>query len=181
MQRKVLLWLYTLTLMVVLALPQVVNGQMGPYSMGQHHLRLPFEMNGNRGRGQSSDAQTIHQLFVYHDQIQRMVEEIPGGIRTVTESDNSEVASLIQSHVAQMYNRIDQGRPIPMIGMSSTLPTMIEAADQYQRQFRLIPKGIEITETSNDPEMVAIIREHAQEVTRFAVQGMPVMMNRRMR
>lgn len=176
MQRKFLLLLAALTVMVVLAVPQVLYGQMGPHRMGQ-----PSGMMGNPGMGHGVDAQTIHQLFAYHDQIHRTVEEIPKGIRAVTESDNPEVAKLIQTHVSRMYDRVRKQQFVPMMGMSSTLPTMIQANNQYQREFRITPKGIEVKETSNNPEMVVVIREHAKEVTQFAAQGMPAMMGGRMR
>jgi len=171
MQRRILVLLSILALVVVLAIPQVMNAQMG---------RSPGMM-GNPGMGQGSDAQTIHQLFADHKQIRRTVEEIPGGIRAVTESDNPQVAALIQKHVSKMYDRVNKKQPIPMIGMSSTLPTMTQAANQYRRQIRITPKGIEVTETSGKPEMVALIREHTQEVTQFVKQGMSAMMNGRMR
>jgi hypothetical protein len=133
-------------------------------------------MINNPGKGE--DIQTIHQLFAYHTQINRRIEQIPGGIRTVTESDNPQVTALIQAHVSRMYERVNQHETIPMIGMSSTLPTMIQATDQYQRQFHLTQKGVAIAETSDNPEMVKVIREHGQEVSRFVEQGMPAMMNR---
>lgn len=52
-----------------------------------------------------------------------------------------------------------------MIRMVPTLPTMFSNADRYQRQYELTPKEIAIAETSNDPDMVDVIREHAYEVT----------------
>jgi len=171
MQRRILVWLSILALVVALAIPQVTNGQMG---------RSPGMM-GNSGMRGGGDAQTIHQLFAYHDQIHRTVEEISGGIRAVTESDSPQVAALIQAHVSKMYDRVNENQPIPMIGMSSTLPIMAQSANKYQRRIQLTSKGIEVTETSDNPEMVAVIREHAQEVTQFAEQGMPAMMNGRMR
>jgi len=171
MQRRILVWLSILALVVALAIPQVTNGQMG---------RSPGMM-GNSGMRGGGDAQTIHQLFAYHDQIHRTVEEISGGIRAVTESDSPQVAALIQAHVSKMYDRVNENQPIPMIGMSSTLPIMSQSANEYQRRIQLTSKGIEVTETSDNPEMVAVIQEHAQEVTQFAEQGMPAMMNGRMR
>ncbi|MBI4781691.1 MAG: hypothetical protein HY785_10210 [Oscillatoriophycideae cyanobacterium NC_groundwater_1537_Pr4_S-0.65um_50_18] len=171
MQRKFLFWFSVVALIVVLIIPQAVSRQMG---------RHPGMM-GNPGMGGSSDTQIIHQLFADHEQIRRTVEEIPGGIRAVTESDNPEVVTLIQSHVSQMYDRVSQQQSIPMIGMSSTLPTMLQSANQYQRQLRITSKGIEGIETSDDPDIVAVIQEHAQEITQFAEQGMSAMMNGRMR
>jgi len=171
MQRKFLFWFSILALIVVLIIPQAVNGQMG------RHLG----MMRNPGMGGSSDTQIIHQLFADHEQIHRTVEEIPGGIRAITESDNPEVVTLIQSHVSKMYDRVSKQQSIPMIGMSSTLPTMLQSANRYQRQLRITSKGIEVTEISDDPDMIALIQEHAQEITRFAEQGLSAMMNGRMR
>lgn len=37
----------------------------------------------------SDDMRFIHQLFANHDKIRRSIEEILGGVRTVTESDDS--------------------------------------------------------------------------------------------
>jgi hypothetical protein len=170
MQRKFLVWLPILALVVVLTIPQVVKGQMG----------RPPGMMGNPNMGHGNDAQLIHQLFADHNQIHRTVEEIPGGVRAITESDVPQVAALIQTHVSEMYDRVNTGQGIPMIGMSSTLPTMLQSANHYQRQLHLTSKGIEIIETADDPEMITVIRQHAQEVSQFVEQGMPAMMNGRM-
>jgi hypothetical protein len=99
----------------------------------------------------------------------------------VTESDNPQVSALIQSHVPKMYQRINDGQGIPMMMMSSTLPAMAQNADRYQRHLQLTLKGIVVTETSDDPDMVAVICEHAREVNRFVAEGMPAMMNNMMR
>jgi flagellar biosynthesis/type III secretory pathway ATPase len=58
---------------------------------------------------------------------------------------------------------------------------MARNPDLYRRQFEMTPKGIMVTETSDDPDMVAVIREHAREVTEFVETGMPGMMHGRMR
>lgn len=171
MQRKFFLALYSFVLILVLVSPQTVLGQMG------WHPR----MMGNPGMGMGGEGFTIHQLFAYHDQIHRTVEEIPGGIRAITESDNPQVAALIQSHVSRMYDRLNQQGSIPMIGMSATLPKMIQANHQYQRQLHKTAKGIEVIETAIDPNLVVVIRDHAREVTQFVEQGIPTMMNGRMR
>ncbi|MGB8702768.1 MAG: hypothetical protein WCD18_25415 [Thermosynechococcaceae cyanobacterium] len=135
-------------------------------------------MMGNPRMG--DDAQTIHQLFAGHDRIRRTVTNIPGGIRAVTESDDPQLTALIQSHVSQMYERVSQGQPIPMISMSSTLPDMVQAANQYQRKIQFTPKGISVAETSTDPRLEAIIRAHGLEVTQFVERGMSAMMHGRM-
>ncbi len=160
MWRKVWFWLVVVTLAISLAMPSVVQAQMGRFrgGMGDANMRR--------------DAQTIHQLFTNYRQIHRTVQEIPNGIRSVTESDTPQVAALIQSHVAKMYDRVAHNQPIPMLGMSTTLQPMLQAPQHYQRQLTLTAKGVEVTETSTDPNLVAIIRAHAKEVTQFTERGM---------
>jgi hypothetical protein len=141
-------------------------------------------MNGgmmNDGMMDSNGMGTIHQLFANHKQIHRTVQEIAGGIRATTESDNPQVTALIQSHVPAMYQQINKRQAIPMIQMAPSLSPLIRNAGSYQRQFQLTSKGIVVTETSKDPKMVAVIREHAREVSQFVKEGMPAMMDGRTR
>lgn len=130
-------------------------------------------MTGNWQSGNGQDMQDVHQLFANYQLIRRTVEEIPGGVRTVTESDNPQIAALIQRHVASMHQRLDEGRWFAM--MSRTLPIMFRNADRYQREFELTPKGISVRKTSDDPELASILREHSREVSGFVEGGMPCM------
>ncbi len=152
---------------------EIAQGMMGG-GMMQGGMSGPGMMGGG-------DMRSIRELFASHNQIRRTVEEIPGGIRSVTESDNPQVAALIKAHVPRMYQRIENRQGIPMIMMSSTLPVMAQNADRYQRHFQLTPKGIAVTEISNDPDMVAVIRDHAREVSGFVTEGMSAMMKGMMR
>ncbi|MBW4520622.1 MAG: hypothetical protein KME16_13075 [Scytolyngbya sp. HA4215-MV1] len=176
MQRQSLVWVFALILIGVFLLFRVAHAPMGRYPVASPAVTIV-----NPGMGYPGDTQTIHQLFANHNLIERTVTAIPKGIRTVTESHHPEVAALIQAHVSEMYDRVNRGQPIPMIAMSSTLPILIRSANQYQRQLRLTAQGIEITETSSDPDLVAAICEHAEEVTQFIQQGMPAMMKGGMR
>ena len=167
MRRQLFVWilLFVLTLGLILGIPLLVNSQEIFIAQGM--------MGGMMGN--SSDMNTIHQLFANRNLIHRTVEELPNGIRAVTESDNPDVAALIQSHVPKMYQRVDTGQRFPMIRMVPTLPTMFDNADRYQRQYELTSKGIIVTETSSDREMVEVIQEHAREVTQFVEEGMSAM------
>ena len=111
----------------------------------------------------------VQQLFAYHEQIRRSVEEIPGGVKTLTESDNPDVASLIQQHVASMHQRLNDGRWFAM--MSRTLPILFQNDDRYQRLSQQSPQGTAVTKTSDDAELTNVLREHAQEVTQFVQSG----------
>ena len=177
MKRQSVLWivLFILTLGLIFLVPKLVTSQQTPIAQSM--------MDGDMmGSGMmSGDMGIIHQLFVNHSQIHRTVQDVPGGIRSVTESDNPKIAALIQAHVPTMYQRIKTGQSMPIIGMSSTLPIMLHNADRYERKFDMTAKGLKVTETSNDPKMVAVIQEHAREVTRFVAEGMPAMMENMMK
>ncbi len=167
MNRRLMRWVVGLliTLTFILASPDIVHSE---------ETLIGHQMSGGcmkSAQMSRCDGKIIHQLFDNHHQIRRSVEEIPGGIRAVTESDHSEVAALIQEHVSRMYKRIENGQRIPMMMMSSTLPIMVQNSDLYHRKLEMTSQGIVVTETSSDPDLVSVIREHAMEVTEFVDEG----------
>jgi hypothetical protein len=60
--------------------------------------------------------------------------------------------------------------------MSASLPTLFSHANGYHRQLTIIPTGVTVEETADDPALTKAIRAHAQEVTGFVRGGMPPMM-----
>ncbi len=128
------------------------------------------------GRGNMmGPMRTGMELFMRHAQIRRTVTELPNGIHAVTESDDPQTASLIQAHVGEMYRRLDQNRAFPY-PMSRSVPAMFAHSALYQRRLETTPKGIAVTETAEDQAMVAVIRQHAKEISGFVREGMPAMM-----
>ncbi len=115
------------------------------------------------------------ELFERHAEIQRATQYLPNGIIDATVSSDPKTAGIIQAHVIEMYNRLATNRPFNYM-MSPSATAMLQNPDQYQRSYRLLPTGIEVTETSDDPEMVKVIYAHAKELDRFAKEGMPAMM-----
>jgi hypothetical protein len=113
-------------------------------------------------------------MFMRHDQLRRNVEDIPGGVRTTTESDSPDLVAELQAHVGSMYSHLEQGAEV--MCMSDSLPTLFRRAADYQRQITFTDKGVVAVETSRDPELTRAIRAHAREVTGFVVDGMPAMM-----
>src|SRR6266513_2843381 len=59
--------------------------------------------SGMMGSATSADMSTYMDLFNHHSEIRRTVEQIPGGVRTTTESDDPALAAQLQTHVAAMY------------------------------------------------------------------------------
>ncbi len=140
-------------------------GMMGGDGMGG--MMTPGNMMGPMRTGM--------ELFMRHTQIRRTVTELPDGVHVVTESDDPQTAGLIQAHVSEMYQRLDEKRAFPY-PMSRSVPALFAHSTQYRRRLDATPKGVAVTETADDPATVAIIREHAREVSRFARDGMPGMM-----
>lgn len=130
---------------------------------------------GMMGAATAGDMSSYMELFARHSEIRRTVEEIPGGVRTVTESDAPELVAQLQAHVSSMYEHLDKGAEVRC--MSDSLPTLFRNADSYLRRLATTPKGVVVTETSNDPRLTQVIRAHAREVTSFVREGMPAMMD----
>lgn len=117
------------------------------------------------------DMPVIHKLLVNHEKIERKVEDVPNGIRSVTTSEAPEVADLIRKHVYQMKERVEQGKPIRM--MDPVFREIFEHHDKIHIRIEEIPGGVRVTETSQDPQVVSLIRQHAhQAVSEFVEGGM---------
>jgi hypothetical protein len=120
------------------------------------------------------DMSRYMEMFNRHNEITRTVEEIPGGIRTTTQSNSADLVAQLQAHVSSMYTHLDQGAEV--MCMSASLPTLFEHANGYRRRLTLISNGVRVEETADDPVLTQAIRAHAFEVTGFVRDGMPPMM-----
>ena len=113
----------------------------------------------------------IHRLLVEHDEISRKVEEIPGGIRSTTVSRRPEISDSIRSHVRQMKARLEAGDPIRQ--MDPVFREIFKHHTQIRMEIDDIPGGVRVTETSDDPQVVLLIRQHAERaVSEFVADGM---------
>ena len=124
-----------------------------------------------RGPNGIADARDVfHELLANHEKIDRRVEDIPGGVRTVTTSDDPQIAGLIQLHVRQMAARYDAGMPV-----RNWDPLFVELLKHYDKVTLTIedlPNGLRVTETSDDPQVVLLIRQHAHRgVSEFVERG----------
>lgn len=122
----------------------------------------------------NADMSRYMNMFMRHGELRRSVEDIPGGIRTTTESDAPDLIAELQAHVSSMYSHLDQAAEVTC--MSSSLPTLFRRAPDYHRQITFTANGVVAEETSNDPQLTDAIRAHAREVTGFVADGMPAMM-----
>ena len=121
---------------------------------------------------------TYMEMFRRHNEINRVVEEIPGGVRTTTESNSPDLVGQLQAHVSGMYSRLNDGTEV--MCMSQSLPTLFRNANGYRRTLTITPTGVIAEETAEDPVIIQAIRGHAREVTGFVREGMPAMMGQMM-
>lgn len=123
------------------------------------------------GPGMMQDMRSIHGLLTNHEQIERRVEDIPDGVRTVTTSNDPKVAQLIRTHVRQMKARYGRGQPIRM--MDPVFRELFRNRHKASLEYEDVPGGIRVTHTSNDPQVVLLIRQHARRfVSEAAKEGM---------
>lgn len=126
---------------------------------------------GMMGPGMMQDMRPIHGLLSNHRKIERSVEDIPNGVRTITTSSDPRVAQLIRTHVRQMKARYGRGQPIRM--MDPVFRELFRNRHKASLEFEDIPDGIRVTHTSDDPQVVLLIRQHARHfVSEAAEEGM---------
>jgi hypothetical protein len=147
---------------------------------------LPTPMRGQgygmmRGRGMGPGAGmggpgnmrevmgVFHQLLTDHAQIQRTVQEVNHGVVTVTTSQNPVVTALIRTHVAQMKSRLEKGQPVRR--WDPLFVEIFKNADKIDLKIDEVAGGVRVTETTEDPQVVPLIRQHAQAVSEFVARG----------
>ena len=115
------------------------------------------------------DMGPIHGLLMQHEKIHRTVEEIPGGVRTVTTSEDPQVTDLIRTHVREMKERIEKGQPIRQ--MDPLFREIFRHHEKIRLEIEDVPSGVRVTETSDDPQVTLLIRQHAKRAVSEFVQG----------
>lgn len=167
---------------IVLALaPAVALAQPAtpPPGAGQHRHGPPPEagMAGQHGQmdaEHAADMELFHYLADHGTEIRRTITALPGGVDTVTESDNPEVAGKIQAHVASMKARVEAPRPIHR--RDPLFAEVFANADKIKMSAELTPKGVRVVETSDDAYVARLIQAHAEVVSLFIKNGRAEMM-----
>ena len=152
-----------------------MGGSMGGHMGGRMGGRMGGPMGGMAfDSGTPADMQLVRQMVVQHEKIERSVTNLPNGIRTVTESADPAVRDAIIAHVASMNQRLDEGREFNRF--SQTLPVLFANKDKIRTGVETTAKGSIVTQTSDDPAVVAALQAHAQEVSELARDGRLAMM-----
>ena len=122
----------------------------------------------------AGDMALVHDMIHGHEQIKRTVINLPDGIRTVTESNDPQVAQTIKAHVASVVQRLNDGKIFNLF--SPTLPFLFENKDKIKTQVDTTDKGAVVTQTSSDAAVVTALQAHALEVSELARDGQAAMM-----
>lgn len=158
-------------LLAVLVLAMAASAQPpGPGGPGPYGPR-----GGGPGGGgpqdpaRAADREIFHYLIDHREEITRQVKEIPGGVETVTESQNPAVMAKIRTHVGRMKARLEEGRPIRR--RDPLFAEIFRHADRITMRVEDTPHGVRVVETSDDPWVTRLIREHARVIDRFVAHG----------
>lgn len=148
------------------------------------HAQSPGMMHGSGGHGMmtgpvgmlskqdansATDMRLVMDLVHNNTQIRRTVTHLPDGIKTVTESDDPNVAQSIKAHVASMAGRLNDGREFNIF--STTLPVIFDNAKNIKSVVEMTDKGAIVTRTSADAKVAAALQAHAGEVTELVQEG----------
>ncbi len=149
---------------------EIILAQGPPFGRG---MGRGFGRGAGRGRGRDEQFAIDHEVFFFlldhRDQIRRTVKNLPNGIETLTESDDEAVAAKIQEHVAAMYDRVEEGRPIHM--RDPLFREIFASAKKIVMEMKETDKGILVKETSTDPYVAALLHEHGKVVSLFLKNG----------
>jgi quercetin dioxygenase-like cupin family protein len=112
----------------------------------------------------------IQTLIDNHTAIERRVVDLPNGVETWTESDDPAMAAEIRTHVRQMATRLEEGRPVRR--WDPLFAAIFENYEAIEMVMTDTPRGIHVVETSADPQVVALIQQHAHRaVSEFVRDG----------
>ena len=128
---------------------------------------------GTKGAGQKGhgrpEMQNAHFLVTNHDRLERAVEEIPNGVQTVTTTDDPELVEPLRKHVQEMSAVLAEGGHVRK--WDPLFAEISEHGEAIQIEIEEIDDGVRVTETSEDEEVVKLIRAHARKIDQFLARG----------
>jgi hypothetical protein len=150
-----------------------MSHHMGGHEGMQGGMHDEANMPGLRGEN-ATDQETaeLAAMFRNFETITREVENLPKGIRTVTRSSDPEVMDQLTSHVIGMIDRVETMDDPKIFIQSPTLDIFFAQGDQLTTEIDLTDDGIIVVQTTENPELVRALHEHAAEVTAMSDRGM---------
>lgn len=148
---------------------KIMDGMMDDSTM--QWMMSDSSMMMNMSSSNMKDMREIHSLLVNYNKIERRVEERKDGIESWTESDDPDVALIIKNHVKSMKARMEEKEPIRQ--MDPLFRELFEHSEKINMRIEETEKGVHIIETSDDPQVVILIKQHANKaVSEFVKYGM---------
>lgn len=147
-------------------------GQLGTERRGQGHEHHRGERCGweEMGKGpRRPEMDTAHLLLNNYRKIQRSIEDIPGGVRTRTTTDDPELVPVLHRHVQEMVDLMASGDRVRV--WDPLFDELFDHADAIQLEVRTLENGVEVVETSQQETVVPLIRAHARKVDDFIQRG----------
>jgi hypothetical protein len=144
-------------------------------------------MGPGMGMGMGRDSSTmavmgtVHELLMQHEKLRRTVTNLPNGIRTLTESDDSTMAAQIKAHVALTGPFVTEAKDFVHPMASPALHALLKNGARITRRSEVTARGVLLEETSDDPQVVALLQTHAAEVSALVEGGMAAMRESMMR
>ena len=126
-------------------------------------------------QGQNATAEESAELalmFRKFRTLSREVENLPNGIRTVTRSSDPDVMDALVNHTVGMIDRVGRKDDPKIMIQSPTLDIFFARGDRILSEIDVTEAGVIVTQTSDDPDVVAALHLHAAEVSAMVEQGM---------
>jgi len=140
---------------------------------GAHHQHDEVNMPGLQGKDTTpQEVEDLKTIFRFHTGIKREVVNLPNGIKTVTEAEDSALRDAIVTHVSMMVTRLEEGKNPEVIIQSPTLDALFEVYTEIETEIETTDLGIAVTQTSANPAVVALLQTHAAEVSDMSARGM---------
>ena len=183
--------IFLLGVSAALIAPRIMSMMTGQH-MGHHmgnHMDTTYDPSAHHGAGQpkhdevnmpmlngtnTTDAEVaeLRDMFQNHQEITRTVELITNGIKTTTETLNPDLRASLVSHVVGMIDRVEDLNDPEIPIQSPTLAVLFEKGNQIVTEITPTDRGVIVTQTSDDPELVTALQTHAGEVSDLAKRGM---------
>ena len=138
-------------------------------------LRTAAITSSNRDSATMAQMAVVHELLLNHKRITRTVTTLPGGVRTITESDDPIIARLIKEHVSTMTGRVMAGDDPDLSLESPAVRTLFRNKDKIRTYADTTANGVVLIQISRDRETVAALKQHAAEVSDLVRGGMPAL------
>ena len=123
----------------------------------------------------------LKNIFTNHMKINRRVEQLPIGIKTITETDDDDLRESIVTHVALMVTRLEEGRNPQVIIQSPTLDLLFDRYDEIETNVEITNRGVQVIQTSSNRDVVALLQQDAAEVSDMSKRGMRAVHERMMK